>query len=144
MNHGGVSGYLKMGGQVVMWRAAWRRSLFCQKLGGQLPTSHLRPWIIIHFCLNHFKILVDIREMLLPDQDFYFWMIMWKLCPKILYVFIFSEGKKQEDARCPSPRLSILNFYIFICVKVIHPSTINAWKKLLCTTKKLLSAAGPA
>ena len=43
MNHGGVSGYLKMGGQVVMWRAAWRRSLFCQKLGWQLPTSHLRP-----------------------------------------------------------------------------------------------------
>ena len=35
----GVSGYLKLGGQVVMRRtaAAWKRLLFCQKLGGQLP-----------------------------------------------------------------------------------------------------------
>jgi hypothetical protein len=36
----GVSGYLKLGGQVVMWQ-------ICKKLGGQLPTlpiRHLRPW----------------------------------------------------------------------------------------------------
>ena len=36
----GVTGYLKLGGQVVMQRAAAarRRLLLCQKLGGQLPT----------------------------------------------------------------------------------------------------------
>ena len=39
----GVSGYLKLGGQVVMWRAAAvarQHLLFCQKLVGQLPTRH--------------------------------------------------------------------------------------------------------
>ena len=47
--HRGVSGYLTLGGQIVMWRAAAaarRLLLFCQKLGGQLPTltiRHLRP-----------------------------------------------------------------------------------------------------
>ena len=52
-----VSGYLTLGGQVVMWRAAAgrhaaarRRLLFCQKLGGQLPTlptRHLRPCYVL-------------------------------------------------------------------------------------------------
>ena len=45
----GVSGYLKLGGQVVMW---WRL-LFCQKLVGQLPTlptHHLRT------CLDFKKV----------------------------------------------------------------------------------------
>ena len=39
--HRGVTGYLKLGGQVM------RRLLFCQKLGGQLttlPIRHLRPF----------------------------------------------------------------------------------------------------
>ena len=45
----GVTGYQILGGQSVMWRAAAGRRLllFCQKLGGQLPTlptRQLRPW----------------------------------------------------------------------------------------------------
>ena len=41
-----IIGYLKLGGQAVMWRiiAVWRHLLFCQKLEGQLPsltTLHL-------------------------------------------------------------------------------------------------------
>ena len=44
----GVTGYQILGGQSVMWRAAAGRRLllFCQKLGGQLPTlptRQLRP-----------------------------------------------------------------------------------------------------
>ena len=43
----GVTGYQILGGQSVMWRAAAGRRLllFCQKLGGQLPTHQLRPWV---------------------------------------------------------------------------------------------------
>ena len=45
----GVTGYLKLGGQVVMQHTAAvrRRLIFCQKLSGQLPTlptRQLRPW----------------------------------------------------------------------------------------------------
>ena len=52
MHPRGVSGYLKLGGQVVNatrhchHAAARRRLLYCQKLGRQLPTlptCHLRP-----------------------------------------------------------------------------------------------------
>ena len=41
----GVTGYQILGGQSVMWRAAAGRRLllFCQKLGGQLPTLSIRP-----------------------------------------------------------------------------------------------------
>jgi hypothetical protein len=44
----GVTGYLNLGGQVVMQRAtaSQRYLLICQKLGGQLltlSTRHLRP-----------------------------------------------------------------------------------------------------
>ena len=44
----GVSSFLKLGGQVVMWHAAATAGalLNCQKLGGQLPTlpiHQLRP-----------------------------------------------------------------------------------------------------
>ena len=48
----GVSSYLKLGGQVVMWpatAAARRRLLFYQNLVGNCPpcpSHHLRPWYI--------------------------------------------------------------------------------------------------
>ena len=49
----GVSGYLKLGGQVVMRRTAAvrQRLLICQNLGGQLPTlptRQLRPCIVFN------------------------------------------------------------------------------------------------
>ena len=48
MKQQGYTGYLKLGGQVVMRHTAtaWRRLLICQSLGGQLPTltpHNLRP-----------------------------------------------------------------------------------------------------
>ena len=40
----GVSGFLKVGGQVVIQVVMRRRSLlFCQKVGGQLPPPSLTP-----------------------------------------------------------------------------------------------------
>ena len=49
---GGLTGHLKLGGQVVMRRAVAARwcLLFCQKLVGQLPnlaTRQLHPWMVL-------------------------------------------------------------------------------------------------
>ena len=63
----GVTGYLKLGEQVVM-----RRLLFCQKLGGQLPIHHLRSCPIkiwhslcsIYVCVtNSLFILTQVKIM---------------------------------------------------------------------------------
>ena len=53
----GVTGYLKLGGQVVMRRvaAARRHLLFCLNLGGQLrtlPTRQLRPCLARISCFK--------------------------------------------------------------------------------------------
>ena len=47
----GVTGYQILGGQSVMWRAAAGRRLllFCQKLGGQLPTLPTMAIRVVEF-----------------------------------------------------------------------------------------------
>ena len=87
----GVSSFRNLGGQVVMRSAAiaWRCLLFCQSMGGQLPTRQLHPWRLLlppsmpHACYADMSVPNCFSPALLKPlilftaylQEFFFWVI---------------------------------------------------------------------
>ena len=72
----GVTRYLKLGGQAVMWHvvATATESLFCQKLVGQLPTlstSQLHPCLLLFTSSWHYLTLIGIKS----DTFISFWFL---------------------------------------------------------------------
>ena len=130
----GVSGYLKLGGQVVMWRAAAaarRRLLFCQKLGGQLPTlptRQLRPWKVLrlyyilflpkpqHSDCNHLVISVNFVIFCAAYETERFFILLLLIQGTRLYFVIKLDLRSLPRLRLEPPIFflpaSLINIYL--------------------------------
>ena len=110
----GVTGYLKLGGQIVMWHAAaakWHL-LFCQKLGGQFPTLPTRQ---VHSCSSKIsEIFSTVKNSpVCPDN--------WKLTYIHSFFHISYTWYKSLGT---SGRMAGRRVY---CIRKLHQLGIQKW-----------------